>query len=615
MAAPVQAPVLRNPVNFLETSWFGAPAIYDLDGDGRKELIGTYYSIYVWDENLNLLHKLPRSSRIYAPAVIADLDQDGITEIVVGGSSLVTAYEWKNGQLSPKAGWPFDTRSGSTSIPEVRGLAGADLDHDGTIEIIATNTQGQSGKPQVFVLSPSGTLYQPPGLTWNAWPRYNTATGPGNDADANGIGVHGYGCYGLNVGVGNLDDDPELEIVVTYDDHQINVFNHDGVSMLASDYFTQPAGTYRGNRLNWGQMVRWFEPAVENQLYHDHVTNPYPHVEVNPWCQWTASPCNVVDVDGDGRNEVVGIPNVELGIDPFGAYPTIHFSVMVLEGSYGNGARSGRRLAGWENLPSAEAPLARTDPYYPPLGIPAPTTVNVVGDERPEILAPMNDGYLYAFSPDATRLWRRDIRHGRSVIYTSEILVSDLNRDDVNELVFTTYGKPDSAAPGVPHGYLMVLDNQGNVLHDLELPSQGTNGNGKGAPAAPTLGDLDGNGTLEIVVQTFDGKCFVYTVPGSSGQSMPWPTARGSYLRQGRSFRSGAPTSPTLVGINREAAGTAIEWSGDPYTYQTLQACEDISALSPTWTNLKAWSPPSKPTNSFVDLLSIDARFYRIRAE
>jgi hypothetical protein len=161
----VQQPELRTTLSVGETSWFAAPAVYDLDGDGHKELIGTYYSLFVWDENLNLLQKLTLLNRIYAPAVVADLDQDGITEIVVGAGSKVTAYEWKDGQLSVKAGWPYDTRYGSTGSLEVRGLAGADLDNDGPIEIISTNTQGQSGKPRVFVFSPNGTLHQPPGIT------------------------------------------------------------------------------------------------------------------------------------------------------------------------------------------------------------------------------------------------------------------------------------------------------------------------------------------------------------------------------------------------------------------------------------------------------------------
>jgi FG-GAP repeat. len=606
MAAPVQRPVLWHTVTNLGTSWFGAPVIYDLDGDGRKELITTFSSIYVWDSNMNLLHKTNGSNRVFAPAVVADLDRDGITEVVVGQGSKITAYEWKNGKLSIKAGWPYFANVGG-GTPEVRGLAGADLDNNGTIEIIASNTQGSG--PEVYVLNPNGTLYQPPGLTWNAWPRYNTNNGTGNDADSNGPGNHGYGCYGLNVGVGNLDDDPKLEIVVTFDNHQINVFHHDGVSMLASDYYRNQ-GQYLNNRFNWGQMIRWFDPVVESQHYHDH-TGTYPSPDITPWCQWTASPCNVVDLNGDGRNEVVGVPNIEFNIP----YETIHYSVMALEGSYGDGSRSARRLAGWENLPSGDAPIVQPDPFYPPPGIPAPTTVDINGDGLPEVIVGMNDGYIYAFGTNGTRLWRTDIRHGRQLMYTSEILVGDLNQDGTNELIFTTYGNPDNLAPGQPHGYLMVLDNQGAVLHDIQLPIQGNNGNGKGAPAAPTLGDLDGDGTLEIVVQTFDGNLFVYNVPGSSTLSVPWPTARGSYLRQGRSFRTGATTPPTILAVKLSATNATIDWKADPYTYQTLEVCSNLAVPVLPWTVLKAFSPPSNPTNRFIDSPLRNAAYYRVRAE
>lgn len=253
--------------------------------------------------------------------------------------------------------------------------------------------------------------------------------------------------------------------------------------------------------------------------------------------QWTASPPSVADIDGDGKNEAVGVSNVEMDVP----YDTKHHAIMVLEGNYGDGSRSARRLAGWENLPSSGYPLSKTINYYPPSNPPAPTIVNLIGDARPEILYGAHDGYVYCTGPTATQLWRLDIRHGRSLMYASEILAADLNRDDIPELILTTYGDPDGVAPDEAHGYLMILDRSGNILYDIELPEQGTNGNGKGAPAAPTLGDLDADGDLEIAVQTFGAGCFVYTVPGSAGNMPLWPTARGNYLRDGRPWPAVMP--------------------------------------------------------------------------
>ena len=268
-------------IKWTGTSWFGLPIIHAL-GNGAPKLIGTYYDILVWDNEWNKLATAPSGSehphegRIYAPAICADIDEDGVFEIVVGSNNgKVAAYEWRNNTLNVKSGWPASACDAG-QCPEVRGLAGGDLDGNGSIEIIAVTTQTNGGA-QVFVFNPNGSRHQPAGLPFNAWPRYNQETGYGNDADANGPGNHGYGCYGLNVGVGNLDDDKFLEIVVTFDNHQINVFHHNGFSMPASPYFTNRSSEFRGNRLNWGQFIRWFDSNVEEKHYHLH-TGDWPPI-------------------------------------------------------------------------------------------------------------------------------------------------------------------------------------------------------------------------------------------------------------------------------------------------------------------------------------------------
>lgn len=529
--APGHAGALHAPafVRNLPTStgWFASPLAADLHDGGGKRLVAATYGVAVYDAAGKLLDSAPgNGQRIYAPHVVTDLDGDGIAEIVVGQGHQVFAYEWVGGRLRLKAGWPFDTTAAGQA-PEVRGLAAADLAGDGHVEVVATTTQTQatsSGGAQVFVLSADGRLFQPAGTPFQAWPRYNARTGAGGDADRNGMGHVGFGCYGLNVGIGNLDDDPALEIVVTYDNHFIQAFKMDGTALDASPWFTNRDPAWLGRRLTWGQFIRWFDPAIEDDQWHLHQGAWPSPATGQEWLQWTASPPNVVDLDGDGRSEVVGIPNIETG-EP---YVTQGYAVMVLQGAQGDGSRSAMRLPAFRTLPRGGRPMA-TPSGFPPIGIPAAATVNIQGDARPEIVVSLNDGFMYAFDAAGQRLWRFDYTGGRALAFASEPAVADLDGDGVPEIVFTTYGAPGDASAG----HLFVLSAAGALLFDVPLPNPASDGNGSGAAAAPSIDDLDGDGQLEILVQTIDHGIDVFTVPGSQANCLAWPTSRGGPLRTG----------------------------------------------------------------------------------
>ena len=311
--------------------------------------------------------------------------------------------------------------------------------------------------------------------------------------------------------------------MVTFDNHQINVFNHDGTSVLASPWFTNRENGHLGARLGWGQFIRWLSPTVEANQYHRHV-GPWPDVRRTRWLQWTASPPSVADLDGDGHNEVIGLPNTEMK-EP---YETQNYAFMVLDGAQNGGARSARRHRGFTTLPLSRKPAVRgPSDYYPPSGIPAPTVVDISGDRRPEIVASVPDGAVYAVGPTGRRLWRYDYAHGRAKTFASEVVAADLNRDGTPELVFGTY----ALAPN--SGRLVVLSAAGKKLFDIRLRHQGNDGNGIGVPAAPSIADLDGDGRLEIVLSSFDHGLDVYRVPGSGTNCLPWPTGRGNLLRNG----------------------------------------------------------------------------------
>ena len=524
-AKRVAAPRFVRNIDTGETGWFSSPALVDLNRDGRREIVAPFYSTFVFDASGRLLGRgTATDGRVYAPGVVADLDSDGVPEIVVGGNEgTVAAYNLAGGRLRVKPGWPASTCSGG-QCPETRGMAAADLDGNGSIETVVTTTNTATSGSQVFVFNPSGGLYRPGGAA-AAWPRYNAS-----DRTFNGIGNHGYGAYGENVGIGNLDDDPQLEIVVTFDNHQINVFNHDGTSVLASRWYTNRESGHEGRRLGWGQFIRWLNPRVEARHYHRHA-GPWPDVRRTPWLQWTASPPSVADLDRDGRNEVIGLPNVERGIP----YRTRAYAFVVLDGAQRGGGRSARRHRGFGTPPLSRRPAFRPEgDWYPPSGIPAPTVVSIAGDRRPEIVASVPDGSIYAVSPTGRKLWRYDYARGRPKTFASEVVAADLNRDGRVELVFGVYGPRRGA------GRLVVLSAKGRRIYDRRLRGQGSDGNGVGVPAAPSIADLNGDGGLEIVLSTFDHGIDVYRVPRSGTNKLPWPTARGGPLRTG----AGPATAP-----------------------------------------------------------------------
>ena len=100
--------------------------------------------------------------------------------------SLISCSGGSGGYIESAIGSNAPTTAGES--PEVRGIAAADLDGDGFIEIVATTSHTQSTAAdgaQVFAFSRNGNLFQPPGLNFPAWSRYNNRTGTGGDAEEN----------------------------------------------------------------------------------------------------------------------------------------------------------------------------------------------------------------------------------------------------------------------------------------------------------------------------------------------------------------------------------------------------------------------------------------------
>ena len=108
--------------------------------------------------------------------------------------------------------------------------------------------------------------------------------------------------------------------------------------------------------------------------------------------------------------------------------------------------------------------------------------------------------------------------NGQTSWFASPVL-ADLDGDGKNELIAAYYS-------------VYVFNSQGQLLDRVDH-------NGGRIYAPHVVVDLEGDGQLEIFVQTFDHGMDVFTVPGSAANCLPWPTARGGPLRMGQPNDSG----------------------------------------------------------------------------
>jgi hypothetical protein len=142
----------------------------------------------------------------------------------------------------------------------------------------------------------------------------------------------------------------------------------------------------------------------------------------------------------------------------------------------------------------------------------------------PELIFAGFDGRIHAIDATGQELWFMTYTQSDSVL-TNGVAVVDLSGDGLPEVVFNSHSLSDDESS------LFILDAGGNVQQEVPLPR-------RGSMAVPTIGDVDGDHQLEIVVSLKDAEdqvesVLVYTVPGSSDNCLLWPTGRGNLLRNG----------------------------------------------------------------------------------
>ena len=499
--------------SWCETGWYSSTAVADLDNDGKPEVIASPYSLFVLNgEDGSVQWSVdPPGGRTWPGVVVADIDNNGDLEIALAqGSGYLTVYDHLGNQV-----W-----SRRPETTELRGLSAYDLDNDGTLELAVTVTGDELN---AYVYEHDGTLR--PG-----WPQLSNDSG------------YGWGVYNDNAALGDLDGDGLGELVIPSDVHYINAYEANGSQMAAN-------GMYGG--VGWGKVGIWESLSIELRgwgMCNGDRTESYR-------TNFADGPAVIADVNGDGTVELVVTGNV---YDCNAGYPPSRYTGVYIF----NADRSRFKAGGynWETVPiDTGAPLSE-DYNIIESAMPNPVVADLDGDGEREILFASYDGRLHAYWLDKTEHhnWPYNVNNsGPGIRFASEPVVADLDNDGFAEVIFASWPQKGSGYVGKLH----ILDYQGSVLHEIDLPAPFGSPTWNGAMAAPTLANIDADADLELVLNTAHSGFVAYDLPGTAAARILWGTGRGNLQRSG-SFLVGTLDGSTL------ATNNVLPSGGDTFTYQ-----------------------------------------------
>ncbi|OIO32980.1 MAG: hypothetical protein AUJ70_04200 [Candidatus Omnitrophica bacterium CG1_02_40_15] len=471
-------------------------------------------------------------STLKSSPLIVDIDKDGRKELVINDTSNKIYVLNEDGTY--KKGWPVVISDSLENIG-ISSPAAADLDNDGNLEIII------HGLRYVYIFNKDG-------IPLRGWPIRVQPEYPS---------FSGFSQIPAPV-IADIDKDKELEIIIAGTDRTLHVLKKDGTYIAGwpkTDLANSGAGMSFtlsvGDIDNDGDMEIVYIDGLCYEgikrifvFHHDgRIASGWPK-ELNE-----SVVCSPVmgDIDGDNDLEII-IGSSALEADYTGT-PVVY--------AYHH---NGEIVAGWpKRLDNKEqiAGISLADinmDGYPEVIV----SVNIIDFTNPFFPWPRY-GVIYVLGKNGEIIWKGNRTDG-APLYSTPI-VANINTDSRMEIIIA------AGLWQTGEGAIVVFDDKGRQIENLS----------RYAPylfwASPAVGDIDGDGKLELTAVTANGMILAWDTNGENKiENTPWPLFQHDVQRAGVYVKASFAPDLAVSNIKFYTPGTEQEVIPQPKKPVTCKA-------------------------------------------